>query len=110
MRKIRRNIITIGQVRRKMELPVNYNNLTFAERRQVREKYTELQDGKCFFCKHDLNEEAPEHIKEKKINWSRFPDNFLKYPVHLQHCHKSNMTEGTVHNYCNAVMWQYHGR
>lgn len=93
-----------------MELPVDYTTLTFAERRQVREKYIELQNGKCFFCKGDLDKEAPDNIKEKKIKWSLFPENFLKYPVHLQHCHDTDMTEGAVHNYCNAVMWQYHGR
>jgi hypothetical protein len=39
-----------------------------------------------------------------------FPPNFLKYPVHLQHNHDTDMTEGAVHARCNAVMWQYHGR
>lgn len=24
--------------------------------------------------------------------------------------HKTGMTEGAVHNYCNAVMWQYENR
>ena len=49
-------------------------------------------------------------IKNKKINWKLFPPNFLKYPIHLQHCHKTGWTEGAVHAYCNAVMWQYEGR
>jgi hypothetical protein len=30
--------------------------------------------------------------------------------IHLQHCHKTNMTEGAVHAYCNAVLWQYEGK
>ena len=41
---------------------------------------------------------------------STFPQNFLQYPIHLQHNHDTGMTEGAVHNYCNAVMWQYEGR
>ncbi len=50
-----------------------------------------------------------EDITDKKINWKLFPENFLKYPIHLQHNHDTGMTEGAVHNYCNAVMWQYEG-
>ena len=47
---------------------------------------------------------------EKKINWKLFPPFFLRFPIHLQHNHDTNMTEGAVHAYCNAVMWQYEGR
>lgn len=36
--------------------------------------------------------------------------NFLQHPIHLQHNHTTGMTEGAVHNYCNAVMWQYEHR
>jgi len=50
------------------------------------------------------------HILNKKIDWSYFPENFLNYPIHLQHNHNSGLTEGAVHNYCNAVMWQYEGK
>lgn len=92
-----------------IRIPTDYTKLTFAERKAVRELYVALQDDKCFYCKSDLNKPAPKRITNKKIDWNLFPDNFLKYPIHLQHNHETNMTEGAVHNYCNAVMWQYEG-
>ena len=93
-----------------MNLPVDYTKLTPYERKIVRLWYIKEQDNKCAHCGESLSEEAPSRITDKKINWSLFPENFLKYPVHLQHNHKTGMTEGAVHNYCNAVMWQYEGR
>jgi len=93
-----------------MELPKDYTKLTPSERREVRLQYIELQDGKCYWCGENLNESPPSRITEKPINWKRFPPNFLQHPIHLQHCHKTGMTEGAVHAYCNAVMWQYEGR
>lgn len=91
-------------------LPTNYTELTWQERKEVREEYIKLQENKCFFCKEKLNLPAPKKITSKKIDWSYFPPNFLKYPVHLQHNHTTGMTEGAVHAYCNAVMWQYHNQ
>lgn len=93
----------------KHQLPVNYKKLHWTERKAVREQYINEQDGRCFYCKCSLAESPPEHILNKKINWSLFPPNFCKYPVHLQHNHDTGMTEGAVHSYCNAVMWQYDG-
>jgi hypothetical protein len=93
-----------------MELPTDYNLLNGTQRRTVREKYIKLQNGKCFYCKQLLCENPPQIITEKRINLSLFPPNFLKYPVHLQHDHNTGMTEGAVHAYCNAVMWQYENR
>jgi len=93
-----------------MKLPVDYTKLTPAQRRAVRIMYIEEQDNMCMYCKESLDKPAPEKIKEKDIDWRLFPKNFLDYPIHLQHCHKTGMTEGAVHNYCNAVMWQYEGR
>ena len=92
------------------KLPIDYTTLTQEQKRAVREQYVVLQKGKCYWCKHDLSKEAPEDITDKKIDWSLFPPNFLRYPIHLQHNHETNMTEGAVHNYCNAVMWQYYGK
>jgi hypothetical protein len=92
------------------KLPINYNGLHWTERRIVREQYVKEQKDKCYYCGCDLHKDAPKLIKNKKINWSLFPDNFLKYPIHLQHNHKTGMTEGAVHNYCNAVLWQYEGQ
>jgi hypothetical protein len=91
-------------------LPVNYNDIHYTERKLVRLQYIEEQNGKCYYCGEDLNKEPPDHIKMKYINWRLFPPNFLQYPIHLQHNHKTGMTEGAVHSYCNAVMWQYEGR
>lgn len=91
-------------------VPVNYNLLTSAERRMVRKQYATLQNNKCMYCGESLDETPPLRVTEKTIDWSLFPDNFLRYPVHLQHDHKTGMTEGAVHAYCNAVMWQYERR
>lgn len=91
-------------------LPVNYNKLAPPERKAVRLQYIDLQKGKCYYCNEDLNKQPPKRIMDKSINWKLFPPNFLNYPIHLQHCHKTGMTEGTVHAYCNAVMWQYEGK
>jgi len=93
-----------------IKLPTDYKKIPFEERRIVRERYIELQNRKCFFCGESLDKPAPKKITDKKINWNLFPDNFLKYPIHLQHNHKTGLTEGAVHNYCNAVMWQYEGK
>ena len=90
-----------------MNLPIDYTKLTPSQRREVRLKYIDLQEGKCYWCKEPLNK-APK--QDKKINWSLFPSGFRNHPIHLQHCHDTGMTEGAVHMYCNAVMWQYHGK
>ena len=92
------------------DLPVDYTKLTPLERRVVRERYVEAQEGNCMYCGTLLETQPPKKVTDKKIMWNKFPPNFLKYPVHLQHCHDTGMTEGAVHAYCNAVLWQYHGR
>ncbi len=94
----------------KYKLPVDYSSLHWTKRKAVRLQYIEEQNGMCFHCGEPLSGPPPEHISEKPINWSLFPDNFLKHPVHLQHDHNTGLTEGAVHALCNAVMWQYHGR
>ncbi len=93
-----------------MKLPADYTKLSSLERRSVRLQYIEEQGGMCYYCGCPLDKEAPKHITEKTINWDLFPEGFLQYPVHLQHDHVTGMTEGAVHNYCNAVMWQYDGK
>jgi len=92
------------------KLPVDYTKLHYTEKKTVRMQYIEEQKGLCYYCNCPLDEEPPQYIKDKEIKWSLFPQDFLKYPVHLQHNHDTGMTEGAVHNYCNAVMWQYEGR
>ena len=41
------------------KLPINYNELSSKQRREVRKQYIEEQNNKCFYCKEDLNKEAP---------------------------------------------------
>jgi hypothetical protein len=94
----------------KYDLPIDYTKLHWTERKKVREQYVQEQENKCYYCGGNLKESAPKRITKKKVNWRLFPKNFLKYPIHLQHNHNTGMTEGSVHNYCNAVMWQYEGR
>lgn len=97
-----------------MDLPVNYRTLDWrkGETRAVREEYAKRQNGQCMFCANPLSGNPPNSVTEKEIDWSLFPNGkgFLRHPVHLQHDHNTNMTEGAVHAYCNAVLWQYHGR
>ena len=93
-----------------MKLPVDYTQISPRAKKKVREEYCKLQDWQCMYCNHDLQDKPPVHITEKTIDWKLFPNFFLKYPIHLQHNHQTNMTEGAVHAYCNAVMWQYDGR
>lgn len=93
-----------------MKLPQDYNKLNSKQKKQVRDQYIKLQNNKCFYCQCDLNEYPPKSITDKKINWKLFPKFFYKNPIHLQHNHYTGMTEGTVHMYCNAVMWQYENR
>lgn len=94
----------------KYNLPINYKSLHWTERKEVRLQYIEIQKGICFHCGSNLLEDPPKEITEKQINWRLFPPNFLQYPIHLQHNHKTGMTEGAVHAYCNAIMWQYYGK
>lgn len=94
----------------KYNLPVLYSKCSPQERRTIREQYVREQEGCCYWCKQPLDQKPPKHISDKKVNWRLFPPGFLKHPVHLQHDHSSDLTEGAVHALCNAVMWQYHGR
>lgn len=94
----------------KYELPVDYTKLNAAERKAVREQYMEAQNWLCSYCGCDLMGEPASNVLAKKINWNLFPPNFLRHFVHLQHNHVTGITEGAVHAYCNAVLWQYEGR
>ena len=92
-----------------MNLPINYDSLTPAERRMVRERYVEIQNGLCAHCHRPLSLEASESVMSLKINARLFPKNFFNWPIHLHHCHNTGMTIGAVHCNCNAVLWQYYG-
>jgi len=92
-----------------MELPVNYEELHWTEKRIVRGEYVKKQKGRCYHCGKPLTGKPSEDVRCFSVDKRLFPPNFFKWPVHLHHCHKTGMTIGAVHNYCNAVLWQYHG-
>jgi hypothetical protein len=91
-------------------LPIKYDSLNAVQKRLVREQYAKQQNNLCMFCKHSLSEKPPLNITAKPIHWNLFPKGFLTHPVHLHHCHSTGLTEGAVHSYCNAVLFQYHGK
>lgn len=91
-------------------LPVKYNELNSEMKKQVRNQYLREQNHKCWYCNCDIEGDPPQRILDKKLDMKLFPPNMLKYPVHLQHDHETGLTEGAVHAYCNAVLWQHHGR
>lgn len=91
-------------------LPLRYDDLIPSEKRKVREQYIEEQKGLCMYCGEPLTKRPSANITQRPLNLKLFPPNFLTHPIHLQHCHKTGMTEGAVHAYCNGVMWQYENR
>ena len=95
-----------------MKLPVDYRALDWqkGDNARVRNEYVKLQEGKCYWCRCPLDSDPPKSVTNREINWDLFPKGFLNAPIHLQHCHKTHMTEGAVHALCNAVMWQYYER
>lgn len=93
-----------------IDLPTHYSKLNWKRKKLVREQYIKEQNGKCMFCNNKLVDDPPEPIKNANIDWGLFPTNFLKYPIHLHHNHDTDLTEGAVHSYCNAYLWQYEGR
>jgi hypothetical protein len=91
------------------KLPIKYSKLKPYQKREIRLQYIKKQDDKCYYCKGDLDKEAPDRIKARKITPKYYPDGFFNHPVHLHHDHVTDLTLGAVHNYCNAVLWEYHG-
>ena len=92
-----------------MKLPAKYSLLKPHQKEQARMLYAVEQFGNCMYCHCPLHQPPPERVK-KPIDWGLFPKGFMNNPLHLQHNHDTDMTEGVVHAYCNAVLWQYHGR
>lgn len=62
------------------------------------------------YCEYPLDGEPARWVAIKPVDISLYPQGFFNNPIHLQHCHKSGYTEGAVHAYCNAVMWEYDKR
>ena len=48
----------------KYKLPVDYTQLTFQERREVRMQYIKEQNGLCMYCKGSIYEEPPKEITD----------------------------------------------
>lgn len=92
-----------------MELPVNYNDLHWTKRREIREEYIRRQNGLCCHCGEPLSGEPAKEIAETQVDESLFPENFFKWPIHLHHDHNSGLTIGAIHCKCNAVLWEYYG-
>ena len=88
---------------------MNYNELTWQERKKVRLDCINEQKGLCHHCKNPLNGMPSEDIMRKRINTKLFPSNFFKWPIHLHHDHKTGKIIGAVHCHCNAYLWQYLG-
>ena len=93
-----------------MKLPVKYHEIPPYEKRIVREEYIRIQKGMCWYCKAPLKDAPPEGILGKKVTPHIYPEGFFTHPVHLHHDHITEMTVGAVHNYCNAVLWEYEGK
>lgn len=92
-----------------MKLPVNYDELTPKQRREVREFYCQWQNWKCVHCNAHLLKDPADFVQKLRLDLDLFPQGFLKHPIHLHHDHKTGLTIGAVHAKCNGVLWQYHG-
>lgn len=93
-----------------MKLPINYADANWQQRKQARLEYIKLQKNICWYCRCTLLENAREDVVKIPINKKLFPATMFQYPVHLHHDHDSGLTIGAVHNICNVVLWQYHGK
>ena len=92
-----------------MTLPVEYSTLSSKKRKAVREAYTCLQEGICPLCSCSLEDSPSNDALSLVLDLSRFPPNFLKYPIHLHHNHDTDLTIGAFHAHCNGVLFQYFG-
>jgi hypothetical protein len=88
--------------------PKRYSRMNPRQRAILRGEYVEEQKGLCYYCKKPLDK-VPDDISSKPINRRLFPPNFFVWPIHLHHCHKTDLTIGAVHAKCNAILWQYLG-
>jgi hypothetical protein len=98
---------------RVITLPTKYDNLTSMEKAEVRGRYVELQEGRCWYCRRPLRSKPPKDILQKVKAIPRdvtpFPRGFFKHRVHLHHNHTTGLTIGATHAQCNAVLWVYYG-
>ena len=87
-----------------------YKEMDWLQRKRLRLKYIEVQENKCMWCGNSLSYYPTKEILETPIDETLFPKNMFDHPIHLQHCHKTGLTEWAVHARCNAVMRQYYNR
>jgi hypothetical protein len=92
----------------RMKLPINYVKADRWKRKEAREQYVKDQKGRCYYCNCYLSGRPSRKVRKKSLNKLSFPKGFFDWPVHLHHSHVTHMTIGAVHNYCNAVLWEYH--
>jgi len=102
-------MVTLNFKAEEIKLPCDYNSLSAGQRRVVRQIYVNRQGHRCYHCDKNLAGAPAPSVMRARIDWSKFPDNFLGHPVHLHHDHESGMTLGAVHARCNAYLWQYLG-
>lgn len=99
----------IAALEQPIRLPVKYDNLTWIQRRHVREDYILRQKGDCWHCGHSLAGPPPREITDLPLDGRFFGPAFLKHPIHLHHDHQTGYTIGATHAYCNGVLAQYYG-
>jgi hypothetical protein len=93
------------------KLPAMYDALTWVERKQVREEYVERQGGLCYYCHQPLDGQPPPEVLKMTLDVRMFGtvEEWTRHPIHLHHNHRTGLTIGATHAYCNAVLAQYHG-
>lgn len=93
----------------KIDLPVKYDSLDGTNKWIIRGEYAKRQKNICYECGENLSDPPAQYIIDHNIRWGRFPPNFLKYPVHLHHDHKTGLTIGVTHARCNAYLFDVKG-
>ena len=102
--------IKLGNIREKVtRLPTNYDKLSPMERAEVRNRYVELQEGKCWHCKRTLTKGPALSIRRMSLEGVTFPKTFFHSRIHLHHNHETGLTIGAVHAKCNAILAVYYG-
>ena len=98
---------TLSSMNKPLQLPIKYSEASPSLRRLARDQYIKQQKGLCAHCGTDLTVAPEELVKQFPINKALFPTGMFTYPVHLHHCHTTDLTIGAVHCQCNAILWQY---
>lgn len=78
----------------RITLPTLYDSLTPNQKKSARNEYRKLQKGKCWYC-------------GKSLRRNMYP---VKHPVHLHHSHRTGLTLGAVHEFCNMMLYLHGDR